>query len=460
MFTARISRLALLTVVSSVVAAATAAPGASAAAQRYASPGGQGSACSAAEPCSIVDAVTGAKVDDEVILAPGDYPLSATLQANHITMHGVAGQPRPRLLFSGPGQLGLRVWYGTLRYAEVDQLAATGTPAVWASHSTVDQLIAHAPSRTAEIHNTIIRNSIVVAFGADGRALETSTAAAENTSTYRNVTAIASGSGGRAITATAAYGSAGKATIHAINVIARGGAGGYGVRAFTDSSGAQATITANHSNYAGDSTEGTNAMITSEGGNQSDAPVFADAAGGDYRVAAGSATIDAGLDETLNGLLDVDGGPRSFGTTDIGANELAGPAPTPSPDPVPSADPPADPPAQTFAGVRLVSTRLTVAGRFITVRLSCAAGTAGGCSGATKLTARRRRTVTLGRTSFSIAAGQRARVRVRVSRAGRRLFAHSRRVSGRAANAAHSGSGQSKTTVAAVTIRRRTALPR
>jgi hypothetical protein len=116
-----------------------------------------------------------------------------------------------------------------------------------------------------------------------------------------------------------------------------------------------------------------------------------------------------------------------------------------------------------FAGVKLVSTRLTLAGRFITVKLSCPAATAGHCTGRTKLTARRRRTgsrsaatVTLGRAGFSIAAGKQAKVKVRVSRAGRRLFAKTSRLRGRAANAAQSGAGESKTTVAAVTIRKGT----
>ena len=121
-------------------------------------------------------------------------------------------------------------------------------------------------------------------------------------------------------------------------------------------------------------------------------------------------------------------------------------------------------PAGTFAGVKLVSTRLTLRGRFITVKLSCPAGSSGRCTGTTRLSAKRRRTssraattVALGRAGFSIAAGQRATVRVHVSRTGRRLFAHTRRLRGRAANAARSGSGQSKTNVSAVTIRKRIA---
>jgi hypothetical protein len=86
----------------------------------------------------------------------------------------------------------------------------------------------------------------------------------------------------------------------------------------------------------------------------------------------------------------------------------------------------------------------------------------GRCSGRTKLTARRRATssrsattVTLGRATFSIAAATRGKVRVRVSRAGRRLLGRARRLKGKDTNAARNGAGQSKTTVAAVTIRPR-----
>jgi hypothetical protein len=97
------------------------------------------------------------------------------------------------------------------------------------------------------------------------------------------------------------------------------------------------------------------------------------------------------------------------------------------------------------------------------VKLICPAGTTGRCIGVTRLSTRRKRTssraaatVRLGRAGFSIAAGTQAKVKVRVSRAGRRLFTKTRRVRGRAASAAHDEAGLSKTTVAAVTIRKGT----
>jgi hypothetical protein len=537
------TRLGLLTLLGTILAAATIAPGASAAAQRYASPTGAGTAsCTSALPCSITKAVSGAGIGDEVIVKPGDYSLTKTLAApSAITIHGVAGQPRPRLLFSGAGQDGVRVVSSsTLQYVTIQQAAGGG--ALFAGDSVVDQVIARASGQTetATIQSSTIRNSIVVASWPKVPAITTSTSGATNTSTYRNVTAIATGSGGVAILAKAGF-AAGKATVHLVNVMARGA--GTDLEARTDGSGAQATITATHTNYASHFEGGTNAAIISGGGNQSAFPAWVNGFAGDFRQAAGSPTIDAGLDEPWNGTLDVDGDPRTRGTTDIGADEFylapaattgaagavtdhsatlsgsvtAKGAPTTyrfqygpttaygSATPVTAAGlgtaavvagatlsglrpattyhfrivatnsggvargvdrtftttaaPTATPPAtQAFAGVRLVSTRLRFAHRFITVKLTCPAATDGRCSGRTKLTARRRRTsarVTLGRTTFSIAAGLQARVRVRASRAGRRRLAGVRRLRGRATNAARNAAGQSRTTAASVTIRRR-----
>jgi hypothetical protein len=115
-------------------------------------------------------AVTGAGGGDEVMVAPGDYALTGMLQTSYgITIHGVAGQARPRLLFSGAGQQGLRVMYGsTLRYVEVDQAPGNQWPALSAENSSVDQVIAKgsgAGAHTARIWNSVIRNSILLASG-------------------------------------------------------------------------------------------------------------------------------------------------------------------------------------------------------------------------------------------------------------------------------------------------------
>ena len=124
MFSSRRSHLALLSVVGEIAAAAFTAPGASAAAQRYASPTGTGGDCSAEIPCTILTAVAGATAGDEVIVASGDYGLSTAINApSQITIHGVAGQQRPRLQFSSGAWLQLND--STLRYMAIDQTYAT-----------------------------------------------------------------------------------------------------------------------------------------------------------------------------------------------------------------------------------------------------------------------------------------------------------------------------------------------
>jgi hypothetical protein len=462
-------RLFLLTVVSGALGAAALSPSAWAATQRYAIPGGGGTDCSAAVPCKITTAVQGAHAGDEVILNPGDYPMfDDIVDPAPITIHGVAGQPRPRVLFTGPQFVSLHTG-SVLRYVEIDQ---TVPGAIWATSALLDQVIVRAPNYPLFIDSSTVRNSIVVATAPGGVAIRSNSSSISN-SVLRNVTAIATASGGVAVDAFAMTVS-GSVNIGANNVIARGGPGGASFSVRTDNVGGHAIIGIGHSAYSAGTLykSGSNADFTYGGGNLGLAPIFVDPATGDYRQALGSPTIDAGSDDVRNGELDVDGDARVNGKTDIGADEFVsapaggtatgggtGPA-SGATDPSPTQS--TLPPAAGFAGVRLVSTRLTMSGRFITLRLSCPAGTAGRCSGRTKLSASRRRTpsrpaatVLLGRAPFSIGAGRQARVRVRVSRAGRRLLSTRRRVRGKDANTARDGTGQTKGTVVAVTIRRR-----
>ena len=571
MQTPRTSRLALLSVLGALGVAASLAPVASAATQRYASPTGAGTACTSASPCSITQAITAASADDELIVNPGDYPLTATLKdPAQITIHGVAGQPRPRLLFNTPAfdMPGLVLTHSSLlRYIELDQAGTNSNAALLAGGAKLDQVIAKSASGlTAEIGSGIVRGSVFVNSAPNGVALITSLSGDYTTTavTYRNVTAIATASGGVAIMAYAGY-DMGPSTVNveATNVIARGGPGGADLKAVAQGAGPEATITATNSNYAVPSLSGPGAAITSAGVNQAAAPHFVNPAAGDYHQAAGSPTIDAGLDQPINGAFDVDGDHRQIGVTDIGADEfLFAPTVTTEPasavtgtsatlngsvnarraatsyhfeygtttaydntTPATSANSdtytvpvaallaglsPATPyhyrivgtsaggttngadqtftttspattspattqtsagstmatiaPPSVFAGVKLVSTRLSFARGLITVTLRCPGGTVGRCSGTTKLTVRRPATstragstVALGRASFSIASGKQSNVSVRVSRAGRLLLGGVRRVKGKDTNAARNGAGQPKTTVAAVAIRRRKA---
>src|SRR5207244_1757217 len=86
---------------SAVLALLLALPASGLAARRYASPGATrvNGPCPQPSPCRIDHAVRDANPSDEVVLAPGDYSLSYPLAATvPISLHGVDGQPRPRLL--------------------------------------------------------------------------------------------------------------------------------------------------------------------------------------------------------------------------------------------------------------------------------------------------------------------------------------------------------------------------
>jgi hypothetical protein len=298
--------LPLLRVLGALGTVVSIAPATAAAAQRYAGPNGSGTACTSANQCSIRQAIEAAGFNDEVIVAPGDYSLTTTLQTPYgMTIHGVGGQPRPRLLFSGTGQggqgqMGLKVLAGsTLRYLEVDQ--ANDWPALTAQQSLVDQVVAKGSGAwTAEVQNSTLRDSIVLSSGTNNVALETDANGAGWSSTYRNVTAIATGSGGVAIQAWALTD---WVSVLARNVIARGGPGGHSIVARA-STGATATITVGNSDWQDYSTDGAGASVVDGGANIGVPATFVDAAAGDYRQAAGSPTIDAGLDEFLDGSLD------------------------------------------------------------------------------------------------------------------------------------------------------------
>jgi hypothetical protein len=549
----------LVTLLAAVLAAATLASSASAATQRYASPAGSGTACSAAAPCTVQQAIDGASSGDEVIVSPGDYHLTSTLyDSPPITIHGVAGQPRPRLLFSGAGQAGMVLYHGsTLRYLEIHQ-AEQQTALFALSGAKLDQLVVKGLTDyfcTVEVNNSTMRNSIVVAPGSSGSVVCSRAVTGSTVSSLRNVTAVATGSLGVAIDAFAANGQT--ATINLANVIARGGPGGAGLEIQTNNDGATATISASHTNFANYWTGGSQASYVDGGGNQGTPPSLVSPATGDYRQAPGSVTVGAGLDAPDNGSSDFEGDPRAVGTTDIGADELVpapsastgaaggvsdrsatvggsvnphgapttyrfeyGPTsaygsttptagagsgmgtvaagatvvglspattyhfrvvatnaggvikgsdqtfttspPTPATPPPNQTTPPptqatprptASDPTPSFAGVELVSRRLTFRRRQVTLTLRCPAGTVGGCSGRTTLSSSTATRVVLGRAAFSITAGTDAKVKVRVSRAGRRLLGRTRRLRARATNAARDRAGQARTTVTRVTVR-------
>lgn len=471
MLTSRTSRLALVSVLAALAAAASSAPAASAATQRYAGSAGSGTSCDAVAPCDFSQAVEGAKAGDEVIVTPGDYTLTQDVDdPATITIHGVAGQPRPRLHFSGPNGDGLWLQHGSnLRYVEIEQ-PTPGARTLVAELSSIDQVIARSAAiqntPTLIAHDSTVTDSIFIATGDGGAAVGSDVyylGTPNTTVTLRNVTAIATGTGGIGILG-GGFGTPTNLLIRTINVIARGGPGGYGLVADAEGSAATIAVDASRSNYPNAMGYGPNASVTpaGSGDNQTAAPAFLDAAAGNYRQAAGSPTIDAGADSALNGANDVDGDARTVGTTDIGADEFVAQPVGGSTPPAGGGNSPTGSKPSAFAGVKLASTRLRFDGRYVRAVLSCPAGTPGGCAGRATLTARRRlagssalSTLRLGRARLAIRAGQRKTVRMRVPLSARRWLHSAPCRRGQATLAARNGAGQSRTNVTRVRIIRR-----
>ena len=134
-----------------VVAALLASAGQAAAAQRFASPTGSGTCATAEDACSYQAAVLGAAIGDEVILAPGDYgspasPVTAdVLSYNQLDVHGVAGQPRPRIFSSATYSLGLFNPASVARHLEIHRTTSNAGVAFDAYASVIDDIVVITP---------------------------------------------------------------------------------------------------------------------------------------------------------------------------------------------------------------------------------------------------------------------------------------------------------------------------
>jgi hypothetical protein len=109
-----------------------------------------------------------------------------------------------------------------------------------------------------------------------------------------------------------------------------------------------------------------------------------------------------------------------------------------------------------FAGVAFGSKSVKVdkQGR-ATITLRCPAGTAGSCTGKLTLSAKiakKRRAI--GSAPFTIAAGKAAKVRIKLSAKARKALKKARKLKVTAAAPARDANGMSKTTGAAITVRR------
>jgi hypothetical protein len=310
---------------------------AAAATVRHASPGGDDttSNCTAADPpCSLRRAVeTVAQPGDEVVVAPGTYDLSAQLNVgSNLYVHGEDGQPRPRVVSSAPRVFSFSKYAGGARLSNL-QLEAPGqvvdttrlldgyAPSI-ADHLVL--LAGPAASGTAAnmAHGWTLQDSVVHTAATNGVAVNTFYGSVHVT----NVTAIARDPGGVGLVADGAVGGICVPPVygvdsHAVNVIARGGAGD--VKLSFVCSGSQ-TLDMSFSNFRRDKVlaQPAGAHIDDGGGNQEAEPLFGAPAALDFHELAGSPTVDAGGITPSLRATDLDGKPRVQGTApDIGAYE-------------------------------------------------------------------------------------------------------------------------------------------
>jgi hypothetical protein len=302
-----------------VAVIAAVAPAVAAAAQRYASPGGGGTACTQAAPCGFETAVEGAADGDEVIVLPGVHtPSDEVLLDSAAVVHGDEAQAHPTIASTEP--TAIRVTHGGAQVGWLN-VAHTGSgDAVVLDGGTGQRLSVSSTGGGLACHvdDASLTESVCWAAGPGDGAGMVATTATEH-ATLVNVTAVASSGGSAGLRVESAPG--GWAELRALNVIAKGGVDTQIVSTPTSITVANISF----SNFETQSIDGPNSFATGPGvaGNQTVQPVFVDAAGGDFHQDASSPTVDQGALEEGVSATDFEGEPRGQGFgIDIGADEL------------------------------------------------------------------------------------------------------------------------------------------
>jgi hypothetical protein len=300
----------ITTAVAAVALLAAAAPAHGA--TRYAAPESTDAvgACSSLQPCRIDHAVNSASAGDEIVVGEGTYEVKVTLMPTvPVTIRGVAGAERPRLVNAGGTILEMSEG-GSLRHLYFESGGAV--PALEIEGVVARRVVVHSPAAAGVELNgasggTVLADSVVSVFGA-GTALQTKNGTTDGPVKVLNVTAYAGGgtSTGMKIKHGGALGT------YVRNSVVRGGS--HDLDVFSRAKG-----TIDHSNFRPAQSSG----YTDGGDNQEGDPLFTDAAAGDLRPLAGSPLVDAGVatDGDL-GTADVDGVIRVLGVApDIGGHE-------------------------------------------------------------------------------------------------------------------------------------------
>jgi hypothetical protein len=305
---------------------------------RWAGPGGSGTACTEAAPCSVTTAIQMAPDEPtEIILKPGDYPVTATIDGTQkpLDVHGQEGAPRPRLLGAINSNAVLRMSDpgARLSHVYIENLPASPTlphQALFFGYGSgegvVDRVVlrgAGPGTSVCQCYPERITNSVLRSDGPDaGAAIGLQSNGGTASVELRNVTLYSDSAAAGAIRLRQ-QGTMGSIVYDAFNVIAHAPSG-PDIVVSASMAGGSATVNITRSNFAdsdvvaGPGSEALNATPP----NQSGLPLLADAPNGDYHQLPGSLTIDFGLLDAANGALDLDGNLRTMGpATDVGAYE-------------------------------------------------------------------------------------------------------------------------------------------
>jgi hypothetical protein len=295
-----------------------------AAAPRYASTTGSGTACTSTAPCDIVTAVNQAPSSTEVIIAPGTYNLGSTGLVNSqsaVNVHGTPGQPRPVINSNASPALAMLGTAARAADLTINQNGGSFGLQVFATGILVQRLEVHSSAADACAigYSGLVRDVLCVSTAAGGVALEDSWGGGTGVLTLRNVTAVATGAGSYGIRANSTSNNT-NLDISARNVIAWGvladiGSGETGINSESD-------VILSFSNY--DTIEelggGNVTDVGSVATNQTAQPIFLDNTL--FHQAWNSPTVDKGTTDANVGTADLDGDPRRLGAaTDIGADE-------------------------------------------------------------------------------------------------------------------------------------------
>lgn len=310
--------------------------GSASAVTRYAGPGGIGTACAQAVPCSLAQAVNVAGTNDEVVVLPGAYTLTTGLAlATGVNIHGTPGNPDAATLdASGLTRGGPALQIGTGDGSLISgSKSAVGTGSVGellyagvGVQATVERMrITTAGSGGVLIGSgasVIVRDSVISLSGTAYGIWATNAASAQ----VWNDTIISTSGSSVGIEDAA---TAGTSAVTVRNSIIRGQRKDLELWNNSGSVTLDADYTSFLTSFKYHATGQPDPTLTLGSHNQgnSQPPAFVNAGAGDYREAPGSPTINTAFTSDSAGTSDFSGNARrSGGAPDIGAFELQAPA--------------------------------------------------------------------------------------------------------------------------------------